>query len=71
MKEQEVDSINSNGDIINEATELVEAKMKLEYNLNGITDQETINSKFIFLICICVIGCTLKIAYNLIVLYFE
>ena len=40
MKEQEVDSINSNGDIINEATELVEAKMKLEYILNGITDQD-------------------------------
>ena len=40
MKEQEVDSLHSNGDIKIEATEVVEAKMKLEYILNGITDQD-------------------------------
>lgn len=40
MREQEVDSLHSNDDIKIEATEVVEAKMKLEYILNGITDQD-------------------------------
>ena len=38
MREQEVDSLHSNDDIKIETTEVVEAEMKLEYILKGITD---------------------------------